>query len=270
MKIISLNTYMGHVFEPLMNFFEEQGGDTDVFCLQEMISSEDPDLVHTEGTRRLNVLQEIQKRLPDHNMFFEGTQEDFEIDAPYAGQSLLGNAIFYKKDLKVLETGSFMICNAFNSFVPPDYATLGHNAVFLVTEIDGQPHLICNIHGSSQPADKLDAPERIAQFEKVRDFLATRSEQIVLMGDFNTFPDTKSVKMFEDLGLKNLITEYDIQTTRGSHMRVLFPQYEHGTYGFQEFADYTFLSKDVNVESFEVPDLPISDHLPMILKITHP
>ena len=33
-----------------------------------------------------------------------------------------------------------------------------------------------------------------------------------------------------------------------------------------EFADYTFVTSGIKVESFEVPDVPISDHLPMILK----
>ena len=50
-------------------------------------------------------------------------------------------------------------------------------------------------------------------------------------------------------------------------MRSLFPEYEHGPYGFQEFADYAFVSPEIVVTSFEVPDLPISDHLPMMLEI---
>lgn len=59
--------------------------------------------------------------------------------------------------------------------------------------------------------------------------------------------------------------EFEVKTTRGSMMRKLFSQYAHSKYGFQEFADYTFVSPGVTVQSFEVPDEPISDHLPMIL-----
>ena len=46
MKVISLNTYIGHVFEPLMKFIEEQAPSTDIFCFQEMMSSEDTHLAH--------------------------------------------------------------------------------------------------------------------------------------------------------------------------------------------------------------------------------
>jgi endonuclease/exonuclease/phosphatase family metal-dependent hydrolase len=36
-------------------------------------------------------------------------------------------------------------------------------------------------------------------------------------------------------------------------------------YGKQPFADYIFITPDIKVKNFEVPDLEISDHLPMIL-----
>lgn len=258
---------MGHVFEPLMRFVEEQASSTDVFCFQEMMSSKDPLLVHVAGTRRLNLLQEIQRRLPDHAVAFEGTQDDFETTPRYPGQSVLGIATFYRKTLDVRETGSFFLCHSYNSFVPPDFATLAHKALYLVVREKGQEYLICNVHGNSQPPNKLDSPFRLSQFEKVRDFLKPRTERLILMGDFNALPDTRSVKMFEDMGLRNLIREYRIPTTRGSHMRVLFPEYADGSYGFQEFADYTFLSPEIPVNAFEVPDLPISDHLPMVLTI---
>ena len=37
---------------------------------------------------------------------------------------------------------------------------------------------------------------------------------------------------------------------------------------FQKFADYVFVSPDVNVESFSVPDIDISDHMPLVLEFS--
>lgn len=259
---------MGHVFDELMEYIERQAGSTDVFCFQEMMSSQDPDLVHTPGTRRLNLLQEIQSRLPNHVAFFDATQDDFETDPPYPGQSQLGCAMFYHKDLVVNETSSFLICNRQNEFDGKDYATLAHNALYIVIEKeDDQNLLICSLHGNSEPASKLDSPMRLAQFEKVREFLDDRPEARILMGDFNSLPETQSVKMFEQEGMRNLVKEYNITTTRGTKMRELFPHYADGPYGFQEFADYTLVTPEVNVVNFQVPDEPISDHLPMELEI---
>lgn len=61
---------------------------------------------------------------------------------------------------------------------------------------------------------------------------------------------------------RNLIKEFNIEKTRSK----LSPY--AGKSNFQKFADYIFVSEDVNVTRFEVPDLEISDHLPMILEFS--
>ena len=57
---------------------------------------------------------------------------------------------------------------------------------------------------------------------------------------------------------KNLIKEYKVPTTRSKF-------YDRPN---DKYADYTFVSSDVEVKSFEVPDLEVSDHLPMILEFS--
>lgn len=266
MKLISLNAYFGFVFEPLMAFIQKQEGDTDVFCFQEMLSNPKEDALAMPCRGRVNILQEIARCLPDFDCHFAPMQDDFDFVSSYPGQVQLGNAIFYRKSLTVTETGSFFIYRSVNSYNGKDYETLGHNAVYL--QVNGaRPLTILTLHGNSEPASKRDTPMRLEQSKKVLDFLHDRAGEKIVMGDFNLFPDTESIKMFEDVGFHNLIKDFQITTTRGSNMRKLFPEYEHGKYGFQEFADYTFVSPGISVKSFAVPDVPISDHLPMILEI---
>ncbi len=266
MKLISLNAYFGYVFDPLMAFIKEQAASTDVFCFQEMLSNPKEDGGEIACRGRVNVLQEIASRLPGFECVFAPMQDDFDFSPAYPGQTQMGNVIFYKKTFSVTERGSFFIYNDLNTYNGKDYETLGHNAVYLV--LGGSSVLtIVNLHGNSEPASKRDTPKRLEQSKKVLDFLRERLGEKIVMGDFNLFPETESIKMFEDEGFHNLIKDYKITTTRGSHMRKLFPEYEHGKYGFQEFADYTFVSSGVAVRSFTVPDVPISDHLPMILEI---
>lgn len=74
-------------------------------------------------------------------------------------------------------------------------------------------------------------------------------------------PQTQSIKMLEEK-YKNLIKEFNIEKTRSN----LSPY--AGKPDFQKFADYTFVSENINVTSFVVPDFEISDHLPMILEFT--
>ena len=65
-----------------------------------------------------------------------------------------------------------------------------------------------------------------------------------------------------------LILENKIKTTRNFHAwrqakEMVADGYRF--YGEQKFADYVFVSKDVKVKNFEVPNIEISDHLPLIL-----
>lgn len=70
MKIISLNTASGIVFEPLMEFIERSRQDTDIFCLQEIMSANHGSILPTKHGERTNVLQEISARLPDFEFRF--------------------------------------------------------------------------------------------------------------------------------------------------------------------------------------------------------
>ena len=83
-------------------------------------------------------------------------------------------------------------------------------------------------------------------------------------GDFNLMPDTKSINLFENSGYRNLIKEFDIKETRN---RFAWDTFKNDPdYVQQHFADYCFVSKDINVKSFEVPDIEVSDYLPLVLE----
>lgn len=267
MKLVSLNLYRCIVYKPLKAFVLEQAKDTDIFCFQEMMSCPKRDAKYIDGQPHLDFLEELQEELTDFNVFYAPMQEDYETESDYVGQSSFGLSILARKSMPIAEHGSFFILNSFNSFVPGDYATLGHNVIYIKTSLGDRPLLICSVHGVSEPANKEDSPNRLKQSQKILDFTTQHDGETIIMGDFNLNPDTKSVKMFEEAGYRNLIKKFDIKNTRGSLVKKLFPEYEHGPYGFQPYADYAFVTPGINVESFEVPDVPISDHLPMVLVI---
>lgn len=75
------------------------------------------------------------------------------------------------------------------------------------------------------------------------------------MGDFNLLPESESLKKFEEFGLRNLIKEYGITSTRSS----LYQKEE-------KYADYAFVSKDIEVQEFAVLPDEVSDHLPLSLR----
>ena len=113
---------------------------------------------------------------------------------------------------------------------------------------------IFNFHGLWNGQGKTDTEDRLRQSENIINFLKTLSGEIILCGDFNLRPDTESIKIFEDFGLKNLIKDYNIKSTRTSF-------YEKE----EKFADYIFVSAGVRVMEFKVLPEEISDHAALYL-----
>jgi len=81
-----------------------------------------------------------------------------------------------------------------------------------------------------------------------------------LGGDFNLYPQTKSIKIFEEAGYRNLIKDFGVKETRNKFAWEQFPDEEK-----QHFADYCFVSKNIKIIDFQVPNVLISDHNPLIL-----
>lgn len=138
-----------------------------------------------------------------------------------------------------------------------------HTGFGLYTEISNSKHNIhiCNIHGISRPGEKQDTPERINQTEGILRFFNDLEGIKIIGGDFNLEPDTKSIEMFEERGYRNLIKDFHTPTTRN---RLSWEKYPDNK---QYFADYIFVSPSVRIIDFSVPNIEISDHLPMLLSI---
>jgi hypothetical protein len=268
MRIVSLNAYFGFCFDELMEFVKREAPTTDVFCFQEVSSAVTPPHVVTTLGRRSNLLEGLQEILVDFDLAYTKMGDDVEVDVPLDGHSEMGIVTFVKRAHQILRSETVFIANGPETFDGEHIETLGHVALRTDIVVSGYEIAVVNVHGISEPGDKRDCEVRLEQSRRVLSLVANANSEIVIVGDFNLFPDTESIQMIEKAGYRNLVLEYGITTTRGTNMHKLWPQYEHGKYGFQEFADYVFVSPGIRVADFAVPDLPISDHLPLILDIS--
>ncbi len=135
------------------------------------------------------------------------------------------------------------------------YGGLGVYAEVIVNE---KPMQIVNFHGIPVH-DKLDTPETIQTSQGIIDMLKEKEGLKIVGGDFNVLPDTKSISMFGNAGYKRLIKEYNIPTTRNELAWERFPAKLF-------FSDYIFTSPELQIQSFEVPNMIVSDHLPLLLE----
>ncbi len=234
MRIIFLNSWYGQVGNKYFEFMESQSFGTEIYYLQEIT----PDL-----------FLRLERLLPNHKGFFL-TQNMIENLG-----FLYGKAVFVNKDFKVREFGIQHI----HKETPKD---CGFSQPIDIETKDETLH-INSVHGKTFPGNKLDTPARLKQSEILIDYFKDKTGPKIIGGDFNLYPDTKSVKMFEEAGYRNLINDFRIKNTRN---RICWDFHKNDAlFVKQYFADYCFVSPEVKVKSFEVPKVEVSDHEPLIL-----
>jgi endonuclease/exonuclease/phosphatase family metal-dependent hydrolase len=244
MKLISLNTWAGRAGkEKLWDFFSRHK-DADIFCLQEMWEGgEDHAPKWGEGIDTA-MLTNIGRMLPEYVVFFRPHYMDW-----------YGLAIFAKKSLDIREEGDlFVFKKRENAFDHDKAVSHARNIQYLTVATQKGLRTIVNFHGLWNAIDKTDTDDRLLQSDNIIKFLKGISNPHILCGDFNLMPDGKSLKKLEDFGMKNLIKEYGITSTRSSHYKKPV-----------RFADYALVSDGIQVNDFKVLPDEVSDHLAMFL-----
>ena len=135
------------------------------------------------------------------------------------------------------------------------WACTRRNLQYVTVEGASGPFSVVNFHGLWNGRGKGDSDERIEQSRKILEFLAGRREPFVLCGDFNLLPGTESLRMIEAAGLRNLVAEFGVRSTRTS----LYARRE-------KFADYVFVSEGIEVRDFRVLPDEVSDHAPLLVE----
>ncbi len=250
MKLITLNAWGGKIYEPLISFLKEHSKDVDIFCFQDVLFGSKPEFTPIQKGR-VNLFSEIENILSDFNSFiFRDKNESFIHGEMLPLEVGCGQAIFVRKNLKVLDNGAF---RALDRETDDDIAP--GRCQWIKIKLHNEENLVVmNLHGMWQKgSQKKDTPERIVQSQKVKEFFSQHNSKQIICGDFNMVKDGNAMSMLEE-GMVNLVKEYGIQSTRSSH----YPKEE-------KFADYILVSKDIKVNDFKVLQNEVSDHLPLFV-----
>ncbi len=255
MKIVSLNVYGGKVFDPLMEYLAKRR-DTDVFCFQEVFHTDSDRTVDAQGYQ-LNLLRELKNVLDDHVPFFAaecggldmvGEQVDFPLR--------FGSAMFVRKGQIAVEYGTHFVHGEYTEKPRDGNENMPRVLQYVELREGVRVYTVAHFHGLWNGQGKGDSDERRAQSHKVRGFMNSRAVPLILCGDFNLDPGTESLGIISH-GFQNLIAGYGITSTRSS----LYTKPG-------KFADYAIVSPTLDVTRFAVPDVAVSDHLPLELTIS--
>jgi len=252
MKIITLNIWGGRVGEDLLVFLKKHKDSTDVFCLQEVWSQPYFD-GHSYGGQSIenqpimvDGMQKISQLMTEFNCFFRPHLKD-----------AYGLMTLVKRGLEVLNEGDIFVYKDKDSVPLHIKDNHARNLQYLNINFNGKHYTVLNFHGLWNESGKIDSRDRLIQSKKVSEFIASRfKNNVILCGDFNLLPNTESMAIIENSGLRNLVKEYKVETTRS----ILYKKPE-------KHADYILVSNNLKEKHFEVFNEVVSDHLPLCVVV---
>lgn len=251
MKIIQINGWLGRLNAPLARFISEQ--QADFVCLQEVFAPKTSGMeVFIDQYTFTDEL--IQQGNFTHNFFVSAW--GFEM----GGETIdVGNIILSKYPLS--QQISFHTHGKYH--IKSTTHAIRNTRVWQTCQAalpNGKTLTVSNYQGYLTGASPLGDEVTIQTLEKVREALARLPQPLIFCGDLNITPQSKPIRVLDQLGLTNLTKDYKVQTTLSAAHRA--PENDRNSVP----CDYIFVSKDVQVNDFRVSEELISDHKALILE----
>lgn len=267
LRIVSLNAWGGQCWDALSRWLPSL--DVDVLCLQEVIRAPVPSpawLHYRDANRQLqqraDLFGDVCRMLPDHQAQFAAAARGPLVDD--AGTTYLsehGIAQWVAPHLARVAHWQGFVHGSFrhDGWGPEPVPRAAQ--VLRVSTGAGKSLVVAHLHGLREESGKGDTPARSAQWRAMSraiSNLRAPGDPVILAGDLNILPNSEAFTIFAEIGLRDLISEYEISDTRTS----LYPKP-------QRFADYLLVSAGLTIHRFEVPAQPeVSDHRPLIIEIS--
>jgi len=246
-KFIQINFYKGKYLEALLDFLINEK--PDLIAMQEVSSG----CVNFCEDKTVDLFELIKEKLGFEGIF----NKDFEILEP---KGTFGNAVFSRfkiVDKNVLTLKEPMELpfkklndESFSPFIPR------HLLDATVDFDDKQIHAI-SWHGT-WTAPPTDTDETLRQANLVAGYLKSLNEPFILGGDLNATPQSKTVGIVNSVA-NNLMMNSSVLETTNLKIHKIAPR------GF--LVDYIFTSDHFKLKKLTVPQITVSDHLPIVAEL---
>ena len=244
-KFIQVNIYKGKYMDSLVDFLNKEK--PDIVAMQEVTAGE----VNYFEDKTINTFEYIKEKT-GLNGYFYGDLEFVD-----SSDSLFGNAVLTKHkpvDLKVLSLKKYRpltLAEFEDSTIWPEISRL---AIDATVEIEGINVHAISWHGA-WTAPPADTQETLRQAQMVADYLKNLNEPFIVGVDINNVPESRTVGIINSVA-NNLMAGAGVMQTTHPKLHKIAPR------GY--LVDYIFVSKDFKVVSLKVPQVTISDHLPVV------
>lgn len=247
-KVISLNLWLGGKLMPkIIEFLNEQ--DADLLMLQEVYDSNDNNL-----SSQFNSYTFLKKRLNyEYGEYSQALIHDVDEGLIPNGNAILSKfPIISKKDVFLTKPAQSSYKDIQELF--PYFPRLLQTATINIDDLELN---IFNIHGVWD----LDGDRNSQDRQNMKEIIlneAKNMKNIILAGDTNAKASNPAL----------LELEPTLKSVFGQTLESTFNLKRKSNPGYASAAvDLMFVSPNINVISKEVPDVDISDHLPLVVTL---
>lgn len=251
-KLIQINIYRGKYLDSAINFLKSQ--EPDVMTMQEVTSGR----VNLYRNKKSDLFELLKSKLRFNGVLHTDIRYR---DLP---EATFGNAVFSKLPVigyRVVRLKRFRPCNFDEVEDPKSYfrirPLLARHLLDATIQIYSQKVHIISWHGA-WTAPPADTKETLRQAKIVANYLKSLNEPFILGCDLNNIPESKTVALISKVA-KNLMTGANVNQTTHPKVHKIVPR------GY--LIDYIFTSKHFRTISLAVPQVTISDHLPVIAEL---
>ncbi len=248
-KIVSLNLWNGgRLFAPMRDFLVDQ--QADIYCLQEVYDGHDDQLED-----RYRTVELLKAAFPDYMAYFAPVYADTRVD----GDIEEGNFILSRFPL--IERENFFIDVPFARLSQDnttDFSGFPSPLQRVVMEVGGKKLTLMNVHGPVNHNGTEDTPRRL----HLRDRILERvTEYTIVAGDFNLQPQTQTISGLEAKLQTVFVHDRGTSFNLSRKDLVKYPGYATAV------VDMMFATPSLRVLSGEMPQVDVSDHLPLVAEL---
>lgn len=266
MNVMCLNGWGGKLFDALLPYLIETK--PDVLCLQEVVHTPDCDKAwltyrdhDIELPQRARFFDDVRAALPEHVAIFCAAARGDLWDGRMRYGSQWGLATFVHRSLPIIGQHQAFVHKEFS---PNGYGehprSRNAHAVRIFDFDNNWPVTIAHMHGLRDSGGKQDTAQRRVQAERLLGLVQSVAEgddRMVVCGDFNVLPDSKTFDILRGAGLADLVIGRGFTGTRNSYYKKP-----------ERFADYMLVNDRLADAPFDVVRQPeVSDHCPLVLEI---
>lgn len=251
LKFIQVNIYKGKFLDALVDFLKTE--DADIIAMQEVAAGD----VSFFENRDLNLFEYLKEKLGMNGVFHS------DIDISDSKNSLFGNAVFSKFPIlrtKIVTLASYrpFTLEEFQNNIGNIWASVPRHVLDATLDVDGTKVHAMSAHGR-RIAPPKDDEENLRQAGVIAEHLKSlRGEPYILGGDFNMPLGSKTVDTISAVS-NNLMEGLGVSQTLNPRVHILKDK------GY--LVDLVFTSGQFKSLNVEVPQVDVSDHLPIVAEL---